>query len=67
MLLSGVVPVSQAQSILSNCVEVVHNSVKDDLKQTVIPRLPGTKRRPAGPFQVWIDNFGFIVKVCFPI
>ncbi|KAH7299241.1 hypothetical protein KP509_24G001900 [Ceratopteris richardii] len=58
----GYVSLSQALERVEQAIEVVHTICKNDCKFSMIPRVPGSKSRPGGPFQVWKDYTDEIIK-----
>ncbi|OAE28751.1 hypothetical protein AXG93_1617s1360 [Marchantia polymorpha subsp. ruderalis] len=59
--LSNFVRVGAAKAATDQVLQTVHTSFKDDLKESLLPRLPASKKNPRGPFQDWqnISNFMF--------
>ncbi|KAI5080663.1 hypothetical protein GOP47_0003846 [Adiantum capillus-veneris] len=61
--LKGYVSMLQVIEAVQHAVEVVHTLCKNDVTLSMIPRVPGSKSRPGGPFQVWKDYTQTLVKI----
>ncbi|MCO5582308.1 hypothetical protein L7F22_036201 [Adiantum nelumboides] len=61
--LKGYIQLLQATEAVQFAVEVVHTLCKNDLTMSTIPRIPGSKSRPGGPFEVWKDYTQELVKM----
>jgi hypothetical protein len=63
LLFSGYVSIEKAVESINKVIESVHSACKNDPTAATIPRMPGTKHRPGGPFEIWRDYSKLLLKV----
>ncbi|KAL2623602.1 hypothetical protein R1flu_003807 [Riccia fluitans] len=51
--LGNFVTLAAAKEATDQAIEAIHSSFKDDLKESLLPRLPASTENPRGPFQDW--------------
>ena len=60
---SGYISLNKATELINEVINSVHSACKNDPMSAMIPRMPGTKHRPGGPFEIWRDYSKQLLKV----
>ena len=59
----GYISLNKAAELINEVIDSVHSACKNDPMSAMIPRMPGTKNRPGGPFEIWRDYSKQLLKV----